>query len=91
MIDIISVEGYRIAVRELCIHYDETETSFFEYLKAGYNLSKEQLANYEIEEVTRTAIRNGIFVFAVGLLTYGQIEILPDVLVVTPRNWTQNH
>jgi hypothetical protein len=86
MINTISVEGYRIAIRELCIHYDDTEISFLEYLKVCYNLSKEELANYETEESTRSAIRNGIFVCATGMLTYGQIEVVPDVLNNIPES-----
>lgn len=65
---------YRQIVRDIAVNYhplsdtDKQDNEFFEYLRKGYLEAKQHQE------------RSEIFIFAAGLLTYGQIEMVDDIL-----------
>ena len=77
---------YRNAVKDLCIYYNEDELNFFSYLRNQYDTSKDELDTLERNGFNETAIRNGIYVLATGLLTYGQIEVVQDIVDNVPTS-----
>ena len=72
-------EFYREIVQELCVHFSPDESvdvdeQFYRYLDRCYEADKQALAQAGLEgEAPRSVsgVRNGLFIFAVGLLTYG--------------------
>lgn len=71
---------YRNLVEEWCIHYDKNDTSLLEYLDRAFQDSKRELVERKADNQQSTSIRNALFVLGVGLLTYGKIDVLQDIL-----------
>jgi hypothetical protein len=79
---------YRNAVRQLCLQYHldpvvDQDDHFRSYLENQYKLEKEQLGFLLYSKAPAnqsTSVRNGLFVLAVGLLAFGNLDMVDDIL-----------
>lgn len=83
---------YRDAVRDVCVLYrdpsdSDSDSAFHSYLERLYTELKQDLARlidlHALPNQIRAA-RTGVFITAVGLLTYGQLAVVEDILVNIP-------
>jgi len=81
---------YREAVRQTFIGYKpepDTEEYFRTFLEQRYTLVKSDLAHRPEEKVSSHYVnsdRLALFIIAVGLLTYGRLDVLSDILDNVP-------
>lgn len=71
---------YRNIVEDWCIHHDEDSTTLLEYLEEVFQVNKKKLTEHTVEAESSASIRSTLFVVGVGLLTYGRLDVLRDVL-----------
>jgi hypothetical protein len=70
---------YREMLRDICVNYhpsrelDEQDSEFYEYIRSAYLDVKEKGSGIEV------------FLFASGLLTFGHIEVVEDILDNIPE------
>ena len=83
---------YRRAVRQICTQYRpapdaDPDGDFHDYLRSSYEAEKARLAALEAEPDKHPAslrTRDGQFIFAAGLLAYGQLDVAEDLLDFPP-------
>lgn len=85
---------YRDIVRELCINFSsnendiESDDEFYTYLDSSYRADKQALqeAGYVVgSPKSVSGVTNGMFVFAVGLFTYGRLDVVEDIVKRIPK------
>jgi hypothetical protein len=85
---------YRDIVRELCINSNtqnsnlDSDTEFYHYLERCYNADKKALDDAGIKKGSPksvSGITNGLFVFAVGLFTFGRLDVAEDIVHRAPK------
>lgn len=84
---------YRDIVQELCVHFNPgesgSEDEFYSYLDACYKADSQALAAAGIDsEAPRSVsdVKNGVFVFAVGLFTFGRLDVVEDIIKRMPSS-----
>lgn len=83
---------YRNMVRQICEMYApipaiDDNARFFRYLEQRYDNAKRRIQNLldkhaEVSEIDLE--RHALFVFAAGLLTYGRVDVVDDILAHIP-------
>ena len=82
-------EFYKQAVRGVCFRYrpvsKDTDQDFYQYLERNYRECLDDLNN-ATDDVAVTGTKDGVFVFAAGLLAYGRSETVFDILNNIPSS-----
>jgi hypothetical protein len=84
-------EFYIAAVRQLCFQYEKSgRDDFLAYLIENYDNDKKQLLSLPEQESSNdqqaAELRNGIFVFAVGMFAHGKLSAAEDTLTFLPNS-----
>lgn len=75
---------YRNAIRDTLWQYDGTPLE--ELFLRGYKQAKTRLTE-AVSDNVKEGSRNGIYMWSVGLLTYGHLDVIPDILDnIPPRS-----
>lgn len=85
---------YRTAVQQTLTQYRPTggvepDEDFLDYLRSGYAAETARLESLTAADPTAgesLAIKNGLFVFAAGLLAFGRIDVAEDLLDYLPSS-----